>query len=81
MDGYNYKMWVRNYFFDVRFDIGVRINPVFMIGCIYKSERTLVYDIIYIRWSKISVLGVLRYCTLVYTSVCRNFRNSWHWWH
>ena len=36
-------------FFDVRLGIGARINPAFMIGCTYKSEKTLAYSFVYSR--------------------------------
>ena len=49
VDGYNCRMWVRNYFFDVRLVSDARINCDLIIGCTYKSERTLAYDIIYVR--------------------------------
>ena len=34
-------MLARNRFFDVRLGIGARNNCDFMIGCTYKSEKTL----------------------------------------
>ena len=43
-------MWTRNHFLDVRLGIDARINPAFMIGCTYKSERTLALSFIYSRF-------------------------------
>ena len=39
-------------FFDVRLGIGARINCEFMIGCTYRSEKTLEDSFIYVRFQK-----------------------------
>ena len=51
VDGWDYKMWIRIHFFNSRLDIGARLFSAFMIGCIYKFERTLALSFIYSRYN------------------------------
>ena len=52
-------MWARNHFFDVRLVSHARINCDLIIGCTYKSEKTLEDSFIYVRWLSRKTKGAL----------------------
>ena len=56
-------MWTRNHFFDVRLGIGARLFSASMIGCTYKSERTLEDSFIYVRYQEVGRAEFIFVCT------------------